>query len=867
MFQTLDVISRMMKYRAFSNEWVAQRVCRLFLALGRGQPILDSAGIRGSTKDEEKEALTVLQAEANPQMLFTFLRRDSSGSTSSRTASNAAAESARRLEEEYVPIGMPMDNLVRLFLTVIAHDPAVLRAQHFLQLLAFFTPYLTTTYAVIVLGEGIDALGVILLTRAAVKSKTSDGTQLGSSDGISFEAYSQDTPGDADNQARAKAPVASDLAVMRFDYLTLVSAYTDGGGKMPPRAVQRVVDLVRQMANSATRGSNVRLSDFLRSFTRATLRLEPLPEIKAVTHFISTLVPIVEQNGHNLDCTGIFEALSHLCTSSVMASDATLAKLVVTQFCSAGLRVCSAAAEKGQLETLSCRESVIALVCQAISLPSTDVIAELERCAPTPGFLAGFVMPLLLRLKTSEQVVAETRWADGARHARAWGRLLAYSLASAEGALADGTELSRAGSLSGVRRSASQDRRTRPGMIEPALRVAAALQLVKVIVLRGEHDLAVVLPGVWLQIGAFVRAIVADGDGIFATHSNAPTPLPLSPLLGAATSSPVSTPTTARTEFNVVPPTPTTRRAAVPHAAHPRIVDYLLWTTLELLCLQRSPLMLQLRAVMLEKTALLARALSSQQRSLGATSPTSALFPSTPISHISSSSPFSKPRRRSAYVSSSPTPSPNGSPRLGPSPSLALGTVSGRMTPPHLSLSVPDADEEGRDTRGRQAGYALRSAVSPGGATIPRVRRLGRKIVHLGPVDARTPTSPTTLKAESDGASGGAGAGQDKRSRVMAALTGARITATELAQRTYDAMRLVQAFSGHTQAPLPRWLADDVDGGGDSMQGAPRADMLTRIAADTRALVDEFDAGDAAVELEAGGRTPVTEEGHGDPLA
>ena len=63
------------------------------------------------------------------------------------------------------------DNIVRMVLTVIAHDPTLRRAQYFLRLFRYLVPHLynASNSARIVLRDGVDALANIITSKMAKK--------------------------------------------------------------------------------------------------------------------------------------------------------------------------------------------------------------------------------------------------------------------------------------------------------------------------------------------------------------------------------------------------------------------------------------------------------------------------------------------------------------------------------------------------------------------------------------------------------------------------------------------------------------------------------------------------------------------------
>lgn len=210
----------------------------------------------------------------------------------------------------------------------------------------------------------------------------------------------------------------------------------------------------------------------------------------------------------------------------------------------------------------------------------------------------------------------------------------------------------------------------------------------------------------------------------------------------------------------------------------PRIVDYMLWSLLELLCLYRSPLLIQMRLFMHETVVALDRDLQFHQASLGSTSSRS---------RRGSSFAFSKPRRHM---------SPENSPWLGPS----------RPSPHELTLSIPNMSP-------RQPGYQHYPSHS-GKSSETR----GAKIVHLGPIHSTAPRSFPSVGAH------------DVASTTVKSLSLVRIT--------YRRIRVVQTWMGYdVLLPFPGERHYDDP---ESMTTWTRKQAINEIIRETKEIMEEF---------------------------
>ncbi|KAJ7741945.1 hypothetical protein DFH07DRAFT_980971 [Mycena maculata] len=721
-FQSVDAMASIFSLPDIPGDWLAKNVHALFATLTRNiaPSTPDAAAISGANRLQEREALMFTTADETPQ---TFLAALKKGGAQDKV--NVIVD----LPEEYETKRLELDNLVRLFLTVIAHDPSIMRAQQFLRVFRYLAAnlYHASSSARVVLKEGIDALGVILM-RPSGKSK-GDAPRP---EEPSMESLISGFP---EGQQPDKTRTPSDPLAMKMDYLLLIVNFTRVGGQLSPPASHRAIELVKQILRDS--GNEVRdpISSFLDNYTKNSLIRDSsnARTVKAVIGFLGDLSPLISTYAVTLDFSGVFDTVALLCTESIYASDPIFSRVVVTQICAPGLAACELAASEKLLFSLPCRSSLVELVAQALVLNGADVITELERRKPSYEFLAGFILPLTLILKTGEQAVSSgVRTEPWHRdvHTNTWVRLLAYAMAACQQQVESNP----------IDRSKSLDRRRSSTAINksPVTSFVAALQVVKVILIRGEADLSATLPGIWNRVAIFLKTILSEGSASFALRASRE----FSP-----SSSPFASPRSS-SQFDHGQPITDSLSAYLNSPGQgrplpsPRIVDYALWSFLELICAFRSPLMLQMRLFVQEKVVALSRELSQFNNT------------ASPSRRVSTA--FSKPRRRSTL------PSPEASPGLSPTQSFV--NVS---HPSVLSLDT-----------GRLAGYYQPSSPHD----VPGAGR----IVHLGPIaqSERRSVSPA----------GG-------RMRLMAKST--KIRSLVLVHATYRRIRLVQTAMGYDRELLP----------------------------------------------------------------
>lgn len=782
LYQALGVIGQMAMVPGIEEQAFSKSVYALFFSLTKGSSsfTVDAAGIHNLNKSQEREALIVNTAEDKPQTFLASLRRTESQATTQLTAF---------FPDEYETDRLRMDNFVRLFLTVIAHDLTIMRAQHYVRLLRLLTPLLFqasgTTRTVLV--EGITALSSILLKGPKSKLVDAAASRVGGDDYLFLPSHSS-----MEHHSSEQSRVQSDLKMMRIDYLHLVLKFGQSGGEISLKVARQILEIFKLILKDSTikDTSNTVLSTFLSEFVRVLLLQDPAPDPKFVLAFLQDLTPVLHAYMVAIDMTGVFETVSHLTTLSAYANDRPFSQVVVGEVCTAGLAACELAASENHLETLPYRPALIKLISECVFLEGADMIAEIEKRTPTYNFLAGVVLPLAMAMKTEAQINADgLRTQDRHRSvlASGWLRLLFYIIAACQ----------KSAKAEGVQRGKSKDKNARKDKILMWTKLPVfvmALQILKVIVIRAEVDISSSIPGIWERTAAFLKAMLSEGNADFAVRMEIPSTF----------NSPTASPR-ASAHFESSPSGWASLSASQLSSgsglglslhdyaySRPRVIDYMLWSVLEFLWAYRSPLRLQLRLLTTEKIISLDNDLRKVQK--------------TPLSSPRKrriSSVFSKVRNRTSGLA----PSPNTSPRLSPMNSAAL------LEPSPTFLDV------------RRPGYQV-SPISPS----ERRPLDGPQIIHLGPA------SPSAFQEPpSPGLPGGGG----MRSMVRSA----KFKSPKLAEATYRRIRGVQALMGYDMLlPLP----GNMQSGGDLDDGPvlktwTQSQALAAIRRETKDLLEEFE--------------------------
>jgi hypothetical protein len=778
-FQALNMLSHVVMSPEVDGSWVAQQIFLLLSTLQDHSPVhaADAAGIHGSNKTQEQEALMVRTAEEKPQAFLTILRK-SSGSQ--------GEDVGLVVPDQYEGGHLKLDNLVRLLLTVIGHDPSIRRAEQFLRLLQLMAShfYDASSVAQSVLREGIQALGRLFIARSTGKVKTAENSQFRGEE--SSRSFSQAAGPSFDVFEAATSP--SNFVEMKHDYLSLVAEFSKSGGSFGSSTLRHIFDLAKIMLKDSDPVGSERVASFLCSFAHNILVGNKSElQLKQVLAFLNELGPIFRVYAAAADFSGVLEVVLHLAENPVYADEPTFSLVVFTHFCSAGLEIFERLASDGFAFSTPLRPVLVRLLCQATLLSGTDVVGFIEQQPITFDFVAGILYPMALNLPSAAEIASEARWMEAGRRAairRTWICLLQLAMQACQGQWPSSDRTSQ------PERSRSQEKRRNIPKSSPAATLSMALQTLKIVVLKAEDELSISLPSIWVQMGSLLKNVLSPGGARFATSAQGAS-VPSSPresfvALNSRSSedSDLLNPPSPRADsFRIISPL----RPAFPR---PSLLDYILWSMLEFVCRHRSPLMLQMRLFLREKTASLDEELRFQQ-ALPARS-----------KRLSYTSVFSKTRQKSEHGSR--VPSPEATPFLSPRPHY--GDVL--LTPPKQE---------------RKPGYARSPPTTPGGSEVAEPR-----IVHLGPVQNfdMFRRSPSPGSGESG-----------TKSRKWQIAKSTTIRSAKLVLATYRRVRAVQCIMGYTELlPMP----DDVEEVADDVRVWSKGTTLREIKGETGDLMEEF---------------------------
>ncbi|ORY29522.1 hypothetical protein BCR39DRAFT_531954 [Naematelia encephala] len=429
------------------GEYEPGAVYGLLASLSRGNSAVSgvASGIRGLNDREEMD--TLVHMISGPEISLSEIGT----AASERQASKLAAIT---LEDDL----FPRENIVKLFFTVIAANPATPRASNFLRLLSGLIPHVTDQPSQELLREGVEALGEVVL-----RGKTGDEAAM-----MAFH------PGEDGTQL--------DWVAARREYISLVESFARSGGQLGAPATRRTLDMVLDLLRKQPGQVGPAAASILRELAKTHLA-GPRPAA-----FLKDIAPMFRSFMAVVDFSGVLDSITSLIQRSHFDIDVKLADLIVDSYVGPSLRLLSNAAEDNMAFILPLRTSAVNLLCAAVFVRG-DALATLERLNASSSILASVVLPFCLQLEQPTQIDRDEVYNS------IWIRLLHFVIRPRRSVRSTKTVAGR--SLQDV-----------------AASTVLSIQIIKIICLRAYESISGV-KGLWTYIAQYLLDIVQDGDGRF----------------------------------------------------------------------------------------------------------------------------------------------------------------------------------------------------------------------------------------------------------------------------------------------------------------------------------------------------------------
>ncbi|RIA93880.1 hypothetical protein C1645_873837 [Glomus cerebriforme] len=618
-FQTLGSLTPLiLKGSAKSpkvGEWMCSSLYELFKALNSPVKHLNSLGIDDTV--DELNITDPLLFDPPPLFNNTFRRR----------ANSIASKSKGGLLGTQDDKTFSLEDLVRLFLTIIAYDPSSLRAEQFVQILQYLIPNLLGESSSVraLVDEGMAALTEVFLKLSKSFKPLIYSTINAENNNEPMENISASTNkpfiSEATTQAFGKQWKQNDRMTIKRQFLILVQTYKKYGGILSDSSHNKMANIIRLMLKDYA-ALKVKVStNFLIDYIRDALLFNTTSEDgrKPILSFLRQMSASFRQNYKSVDFSGLIEGLTLITSDKCRfaINDQAISFALKDKFVSFGLSVALKPDwEDSETMQLKLCNSIVKLFVDLMIYSDQDMLNELDKYQPSHQLMAYIVIPICHQYLPEEiyfTPMTSNVNPDRSKTTRNWIHLLAYitKACSKESILRSKTTFTLLGNNSRQNLDDSDNdndeeyvtNKSFPTTTEAAATFIISFTALKIVLVRAEKYITQT-KGMWVHINQFVRQILGSA-GTSQNKSG----------LYSLGGSPVASNTSVHinTEANDVnadrnsflhhrSSSPGSGKLNRSHSSFSSSsFDFVLWTFLELLLFYKLPLNLYLRTFIHQK--------------------------------------------------------------------------------------------------------------------------------------------------------------------------------------------------------------------------------------------------------------------------
>ncbi|CAG8549832.1 27818_t:CDS:1, partial [Racocetra persica] len=573
-----------------SAEWMCSALYELFKALSVPMNMTDSLGISHIIND-----LNIIDPsifDAVPVFNSTFKR-------ATNTYSGKAIATLLGLQEDET---FTLDNLVRLFITIIAYDPGSLRAEQFVHLLQYLIPHFLHESSSVrtLVDDGMTALTEVFLKFTKSSKPLIAGTGFSGSGMIYINQEEDvDSTDDAINdvqliteattQAFGKNWKQNDRMTIKRQFLTLVQVYRQHNGMLSDSCHDKIAQIIRMMIKDYA-AIKMRVStNFLKNYIKNALLYNTTFEDgrKPIMALLRQVSHAFRQHYKHIDFSGFIDGLVLIVNDKAefAINDPVMADLLKEKFVSFGLHVVLKPDWEDSTETMQNRlcSSLINLFVAMMTYSTQDMLSELDKYPPSHTLMAYIVIPICLQYK--EVAIFTPLAASFNQHEKnariVWSRLLDYITK----AFYKNKEICE---------NEDENQNKTTSMMETTAIFILGFTALKILMVRA-NKYVTQSKGMWVYIAQFVRQILATvGTSQSGQWSGA------------------STPRTSSTSIHIIAEPLETNMGSLTddkpylnlnnHTKSPSsATDFVLWTFIELILSYKLPINLYLRTFIHQK--------------------------------------------------------------------------------------------------------------------------------------------------------------------------------------------------------------------------------------------------------------------------
>ncbi|KAF7725974.1 hypothetical protein EC973_009120 [Apophysomyces ossiformis] len=512
----------------------------------------------------------------------------------------------------------PLQNFVKLFLTIIAYDPGSLRAEQFVRMFRYLLPrFCKLTSLKGLISEGIVALTDVFskfsknakpATEGAAATASSPGPAAGErgGNGIGTGMHAandrdqfQGRSAESAQHAYGKQWQQNDRITIKKEFVLLVHIYLKSGGMLTEINHEKMAMIIRMILRDHASLRQICGTDWIKDYLVDSLHsmVDMRNYTKAFKKLLGQIFTQYRGQWKIVDAADLYEGLALVLErgqgKAVNMHD--IAGVIKERFVPFGLSIATTRSDWDN-ETGHTRfcHALVRLIVAIMENSTQDVLQEIEQLPTSVILLGKVVVPICLqydlRWDHSPIMIRKYRPDPTAN----WMRLLGYiSTACSQASLlkskSSGFTLSVLSGMAAGQDSDQDVQDTKQSPTAVALMFALGFVAMKIILIRGAKSFDK-MRGSWVQVAYFIKGALVFGQSLKSLRPKS-TPSGRSTPNHAPPSSPNN---------NNLPPWSTPSSPALTPSGQSQVslgvvYDFVTWRFLEFVVCYKSPLILFLR--------------------------------------------------------------------------------------------------------------------------------------------------------------------------------------------------------------------------------------------------------------------------------
>ncbi|ORX80739.1 hypothetical protein K493DRAFT_362106, partial [Basidiobolus meristosporus CBS 931.73] len=588
-FQVMgSLVPIILKSFAKSKEFGTHLVNSFFrlMKVLREQPVSDRLGVSTSAITSEGDAGIYSTPEVQIKKI---------------TKASTSAAAVLRNTLPHRKSNFTTEDLFKLFMTIIAHDPGSLRAQQFVQILPHLLPLFVKESPEVrnLVIEGIVALVSVFHKFSRNSKPVSTGEKhdhFEPVDGMIYKAANEDLGVDQQsttfnvNTNRKKNWKQNDHVVVKVEFLQLIQVYAQLGFPLSTLEYESLSAIIKSVLRDYNTIKGFVSSDWIRDFVIATiLPLKNVEEARlAMAIMFKHLAPTMRTYQKSCDFSGILQCITFVVKRYHKRMNSDFYHMLLERFINPSFSIVlrEEIGERHKHFVTFC-ETLVELFTVMTVYTKVDTFEELNKIIPTPITMRRIVIPICLKLDVSPYLSRTSPVFDKEGPRRAihhWMNIIKFLTRNCLRAV---DVLSKLSSLSNLQISAipeaSSTESVTQSLTQHTFSASAMLMLhfvaLKIAMLRSESYLAIDA-AIWADLAHFIHRLASTSQTIDATGDTQHSIWSPKPTTGSHDGP--SSPTT--------PALPSPVQGFLPDpSVSLKPFEYVMWSFLEFLTLYQHP--------------------------------------------------------------------------------------------------------------------------------------------------------------------------------------------------------------------------------------------------------------------------------------